>query len=191
MRPFFAAASLSCAALVLLAGCNRSGDAQDFEPTTTNFLTGTSSTPPGLEGTWLVQSTPVASGCGVLNVLFESPTVLTIGPLSANAFDFTLADSCGRPLPGGSGTVDAAGSVRLTADSRRRLTATCTLKLVQKRHGAVESPANIFSGTDVLEIAAVDQPGSDHCDPSLPCTVSGTFIATRCPRSGCAVTCTP
>jgi hypothetical protein len=190
MRHFSAVLFLSCAALGL-AACNRSGDAQDFQPTATTFLTGTSMIPPDLEGTWVVQSTPVASACGALNVLFATPTILTVGPPSRNAFDFTAADSCGRPIPEGNGTVDTAGNVRLTTDSRRRLTATCVLKLVQKRHGAVESPANIFSGTDVLEIAKVDQPGSDACDPTLPCTVSGTFTATRCPASGCSVTCTP
>ena len=176
-----------CLALAL-AACN-GGDAKDFKPTTTTFLTGTSSTPPNLEGSWVVQSTPVSSGCRALNVLFESPTVLTVGPQAADSFEFTLADSCGRPLPGGKGTYDAAGNVGLTADSRDRLTATCVLRLVRKQLGAVEFPANVFTGTDVLEIASSKQPGLDECDPSLPCRVSGTFTATRCPRSGCAVTC--
>jgi hypothetical protein len=186
----------TAAGLCLAAGatfplaCNHSGDAQDFKPTTTTFLTGTSSTPPDLEGTWLVQSSPVSSACGALNVLFVSPTVMTVGPMSLNGFDFTLADSCGRPVPGGKGTVDLSGNVTLSSDARRRLTASCELKLVQKRLGAVESPPNLFSGTDVLTISASDQPGQDACSATLPCRVRGTFTATRCPRTGCAVTCT-
>ena len=178
------------AATALLLACNRSGDAQDFEPTTTTFLTGTSSAAPNLEGRWLVQSTPVLSACGALNVLFVSPTVLTVGPQMKNAFEFTLADACGRPVPGGNGTVDLSGNVTLSAESRKRLTATCVLRLAQHRIGAVESPPNVFSGTDVLRISASEQSGSDACDATLPCTVSGTFTATRCPAAGCAVTCT-
>jgi hypothetical protein len=180
---------LVCVASAL--ACNRSGDAKDFNPTTTTFLTGTSSVPPDLQGTWLVQSTPVTSRCGPLNVLFVSPTVLTIGAMSFNAFDFTLADSCGRPVPGGKGTVDLAGHVTLTSDVKRRLTATCELKLAQKRLGAIESPPNLFSGTDVLTISSSDLAGLDDCSATLPCRVSGTFTATRCPASGCKVTCTP
>jgi hypothetical protein len=184
------ALSLVCVAALALA-CNRSGDAQDFNPTTTSFLTGTSSVPPDLQGTWVVQSSPVSSGCGALNVLFVTPTVLTIGPMSLNGFDFTLADSCGRPVSGGKGTVDLSGNVSLSAESRKRLTATCVLRLAQHRIGAIESPPNVFSGTDVLKISASEQAGSDACAATLPCTVSGTFTATRCARTGCAVTCTP
>lgn len=188
MRPRIALL-LVCLATAL--ACNRSGDAQDFTPATTSFLTGTSSVPPDLQGTWLVQSTPVASRCGPLNVLFVSPTVMTIGPMSFNGFDFTLADSCGRPVPGGKGTVDLSGHVTLNANANRRLTASCELKLAQKRLGAIESPPNIFSGTDVLTISNADQAGLDDCAATLPCRVSGTFTATRCPATGCSVTCTP
>jgi hypothetical protein len=184
------ALALVCLA-ACLCGCNRSGDAKEFSPTTTAFLTGTSSVPPDLQGTWLVQSTPLASRCGPLNILFVSQTVLTVGPMSQNGFDFTLADSCGRPVPGGKGTVDLSGHVTLNSNANRRLTATCQLKLAQKRLGAVESPPNLFSGTDVLTVSNSDQAGLDDCAATLPCRVSGTFTATRCPPAGCAVTCSP
>ena len=154
------------------------------------ILTGSPMVAPSVEGSWVLTSTPAVSGCGALNVLFASEAVLTITQ-AGNALEFALTDSCGRPIPGGEGRVDANQIVELNALVDRALTATCTLTVEQVRTGSVDSPPDVISGADVLTISGSDDSGADDCDPSLPCTVSGTFTATRCGRAGCEVTCEP
>jgi len=165
-------------------------DAEDFTPGTATVISGTIMVPPSVDGSWVVRSVPALSGCGALNSLYQTESVLTIVQ-AGNDFEFTLTDSCGRAIPGGVGRVDPSRAVELITRFDRGLTATCTLSFKQERVGIVEIPANEFSGSVVLTITGSDIPGSDACDPSLPCSVSGTFTATRCPRSGCVVTCVP
>jgi hypothetical protein len=176
--------------LCLAAVACSDDDAKDFTPGPGEILTGTVMVPPSVDGSWVLRSVPVLGGCGALNAIYQTETVLTIVQ-AGNALEFTLTDGCGRPVPGGVGRVDPARAVELITEIDRGLTATCTLTLKQERIGIVEIPANEFSGSDVLTIAGSDVPGSDDCDPSLPCSVSGTFTATRCPRSGCVTTCVP
>ena len=174
---------------LLFLACN-GDDADDVTLGPGPILAGSTMVTPSLQGSWVITSTPAASGCGALNVLFATEAVLTITQ-AGNTIEFALTDACGRPIPGGEGHVDAARIVELDTEVDRGLTATCTLKLEQVRIGSVGSPPDVFSGTDVLTISGSDDPADDDCDPSLPCSVSGTFTATRCLRSGCSVTCTP
>lgn len=165
-------------------------DAEDPSLGPGPILAGSTMVTPSLDGSWVITSTPAASDCGALNVLFATEAVLTITQ-AGNAIEFALADACGRPIPGGEGRVDPDRVVELGSEASRGLTSTCTLTVEQVRTGTVDSPPDVFSGTDVLTISGSDDPAADDCDPSLPCVVSGTFTATRCPRSGCAVACAP
>lgn len=150
---------------------------------TANLAGGFTQTTPSIEGAWTYESVAAAPGCGALNSLFPTGGVLTLAQ-AGNGLEFALADECGRPLPGGDGTVATGGALELTSDETLLLTSTCTLLLHQVRTGSTGTPPETFSGTDVLTIT-----GSGVCDPSLPCTVSGTFVATSCPRTGCVVSC--
>jgi hypothetical protein len=42
----------------------------------------------------------------------------------------------------------------------------------------------MITGSDVLSIT-----GLGACAAGVPCTVNGTFTATRCPASGCGLIC--
>ncbi|HKQ96774.1 MAG TPA: hypothetical protein VJV75_02750 [Candidatus Polarisedimenticolia bacterium] len=180
-------------ATLALAGLSLACGDDDAEPVSVGpgvILTGTPKVTPRLQGSWVISSTPAFTGCGALNVLYEAQSVLTIAQVGGD-IRFTLTDTCGRPIPGGEGTVDFNQIVELTAKTSRFLTTTCGLVIEQVRTGTVATPADQFSGSDVLTITPVDQPGLDDCDASLPCTVTGTFSATRCIRDVCAVACTP
>jgi len=179
---------LALAASLLFVGCSDDDDDGGGLPGPTLLLAGQSTTTPSVEGSWVLSATPAVAGCGAFNILFPTEAVLTIVQ-AGNTIEFSLADACGRPLPGGEGQVGPDRIVEMGSDLDRGLTANCTLKVDQVRIGPVETPPDVFSGSDVLTISGSDD--SAGCDPSLPCTVTGTFTATRCPRSGCAVTCLP
>ena len=143
-----------------------------------------------LDGPWVVTSSPRTSNCGPLNVLFETTTVMTIAQ-AGNDFNFTMTDDCGTPIPGGTGSVDPGGTLTFRTEVNRNLTTTCQLRLTQDWTAFAQFPADQFTGSTVLSVVNSQQPGMSSCGPSLPCTVTGTFTAVRCPRTGCDVTCTP
>jgi len=153
-------------------------------------VAGTSMTPPSLEGSWVVTSTPATSNCGPLNVIFENVAVLTIVQ-AGNDFDFSMKDDCGNPIPGGTGRVDPSGAVQFGTATTRPLTSSCMLDLTQEWAGLARTSADVINGSNLLTIAGSQLAGVDSCDPTLPCSVTGPFQAERCPRSGCSVTCTP
>lgn len=183
---------LALAASLLAVAC--SNDEQGGRPGGTLNLAGQSTTTPSVEGSWVLSSTPGAAACGALNILFPTEAILTMAQ-AGNSIEFSLTDACGRPLPGGEGRIGTDRLVELASSVNRGLTADCVLEIEQVRIGPVETPPDLFSGSDMLTIRSHLEegadPGSDLCDPSLPCTVTGTFTAMRCPRSGCAVTCVP
>jgi hypothetical protein len=183
---------LLVAAVICLAcvACSDDDNAKEFVPGAGPILTGTTTVTPTVEGTWVLTSTPAAGSCGALNVLYPTESVLTLVQ-AGNDLAFTVKDSCGRSIPGGRGRVEVAGTIELGSNSIRSLTPTCALKFTQALIGLVEKPPNVFTGSDVLTIDGSNVSGFDQCDVSLPCTVSGSFTATRCPREGCAVTCAP
>jgi len=141
-----------------------------------------------LDGAWVVQSTPLTSTCGSFNTMMEQTTVLTIVQ-AGNAFDFTMADDCGNPIPGGTGQIDPSGTVQLGTESTRTVNSTCAVRITQDWTGVTRTTADMFAGTNVLSLQG--QTGQDTCSVTLPCTVNASFSATRCPASGCQVTCTP
>ena len=173
--------------LLLCLVCVSCSNEEAKDGCTTCQLTGVNAITPLLDGEWVLTSTPATAGCGPLNALFPTESVLTITQ-KGNVIEFGLADSCGRPIPGGEGRVDASQVVALGTQITRGVTSTCSLKLEQLRTGVLEVPPNICSGSDVLTLSPSDDPSSD-CGASLPCNVTGTFTAVRCPRSGCQVTC--
>ena len=171
--------------LMLNAACH------DDEPRSpgagTPGVTGNSSSP-SLEGAWVVQSTPLTNTCGSLNTMMEQTAVLTIVQ-AGNSFNFTMADDCGNPIPGGTGQVDPSGTVQLGTESTRAVSPTCSVRLTQDWTGVTRTSTDMFSGTNVLSVEG--QAGQNNCSVTLPCTVNASFNASRCPASGCQVTCTP
>ena len=142
-----------------------------------------------LDGPWVVTSSRGTSGCGPLNVLFATTTVMTIVQ-AGNDFSFTMEDACGNPLPGGTGSIDPGGTLIFRSEASRNLTVTCLLRLSQDWTGFAPPPGDTITGTSVLSVVNSQQPGMSNCGPALPCTVTGSFTAERC-RGGCDVTCTP
>jgi len=182
-RRFALPAAFLC---LTLAAC--SDDNPRSPGTGTPGVTGNNNASPSLEGSWVVQSTPLASSCGTLNTMMEATTVLTIVQ-AGNAFNFTMADDCGNPLPGGTGQIDPSGTVALGSETSRTVSSTCMVSLTQDWTGVARTPADMVSGSNVLSVAP--QAGMDGCNATLPCTVTASFNASRCPTSGCQVSCTP
>jgi hypothetical protein len=172
--------------LVLTVAC--SDDNPRSPGAGTPGVTGVNNTSPSLEGSWVVQSTPLTSTCGSFNTMMEQTAVLTIVQ-AGNSFNFTMADDCGNPIPGGTGQIDPSGTVQLGTETTRTVNGTCAVRLTQDWTGVTRTSADMFSGTNVLSIQG--QTGQDNCSVTLPCTVNASFNATRCPTSGCQVTCTP
>lgn len=165
-------------------------DPVEFVPGAGPILAGTVTITPEVGGTWVLAATPAAAGCGALNVLYPTESVLTLVQVGSD-LAYTLTDSCGRTLPGGEGRVEVGGPIRLGSNVVRSLTPTCALIVTQTLDGLVATPPNLFTGSDVVTIDGSTAVAFDACDASLPCSVSGTFTATRCPREGCSVTCVP
>jgi len=182
--------SVLAVVLCLAAVACSDDDPKEFVPGAGPILTGTTTITPSVEGTWVLTATPAASGCGALNVLYPVESVLTLAQ-TVNDLQFTLTDSCGRPIPGGSGRVEVGGTINLRSIALRALTPTCALRVNLRLDGLVEIPPNLFAGSDILSIDGSNITGLDQCDATLPCVVSGSFTATRCPREGCPVTCAP
>ena len=172
--------------LAALAACS---DSKPRSPGAgTPGVTGSNNTSPSLEGSWVLTSTPLTSTCGSLNTMFEGTAVLTVVQ-AGNAFDFTMTDDCNNPIPGGTGTIDPTGAVQFGNEGSRTVSSTCTVNLTQDWTGITRMPSDTFSGGNVMNLSPMT--GASNCNATLPCTVNGSFNATRCPASGCQVTCTP
>ena len=171
--------------LAALAACN---DSHPRSPGAgTPGVTGTTTTSPSLEGSWVLTSTPLTSNCGTLNTMFEGTTVLTVVQ-AGNAFNFTMTDDCRNPIPGGTGQIDPTGTVQFGNEANRTVSSSCTVNLTQDWTGITRNPTDMFSGSNVMNLSPMT---GSTCNATLPCTVNGSFNATRCPASGCVVTCTP
>lgn len=145
---------------------------------------------PSLEGFWLVTSTPVNNSCGAIDARLETVTVLTLVQAGSD-FDFTMRDDCGTLIPGGTGRVDPSGAVSFDTVTVEPLDATCTLRVTQSFTGFARTPTDVFNGTSSVNVAASTLQGQNDCGTALPCTVTASFRAVRCPATGCQVTCTP
>src|SRR5262249_12730817 len=108
---------------------------------------------------------------------------------AGNAFNFTLADDCGNAMPGGTGQIDPSGTLQLGNQADIPVSATCTVHATQDFTGVTRTGSDMFSGSNVLSLAQTG--GTTGCNATLPCTVTGSFSANRCPATGCQVTCTP
>jgi hypothetical protein len=177
------------AAFLALAALTACHDSNPRSPGAgTPGVTGSTTTSPSLEGSWVVTSTPLSSTCGPLNTMFEGTAVLTIVQ-AGNAFDFTMTDDCNNPIPGGTGQIDPTGTIQFGNETNRTVSSTCTVSLAQDWTGITRTPADMFTGANVLNVSPMA--GASNCNTTLPCTVHGSFNANRCPSSGCQVTCTP
>jgi hypothetical protein len=132
----------------------------------------------------MLDSSIVSSTCGFLNEFFPTDPLLLQMTQVGNDIAFELRDACGRRLPSGTGRVTPEGIVTFTSRVFEPLTSSCTLRLTEVRSGTVAVPPNAITGSDGLAIAEVGD-----CSPGVPCAVNGGFTATRCPESGCALTC--
>ncbi|HZN01992.1 MAG TPA: hypothetical protein VFD06_00245 [Candidatus Polarisedimenticolia bacterium] len=183
-----------CSALtlcaLLLIGCGEDDDPRSPGVGSPGVAGTSMGSAQSLDGSWVITSDPENRNCGPLNALFETVTVMTIVQ-AGNDFNFTMVDNCGTSIPGGTGSIDPGGTVRFGTEASRSLTSTCRVLLSEDWTGFAQIPTDEFNGSNVLSIVNSHQPGQDDCGQSVPCTVSGSFIAERCPRSGCNVTCTP
>jgi hypothetical protein len=178
----FTAAFLGLAAL---AACS---DSHPRSPGVgTPGVTGTTTTSPSLEGSWVLTAAPLTSSCGTLNTMFQQTTVLTVVQ-AGNAFSFTMTDNCNNPLNGGTGQIDPTGTVTFGNEGNRVVSSSCTVSLSQDWTGIARTPAGTISGSDIMNLSSMA--GANNCNATLPCTVTASFNADRCPATGCQVTCT-
>jgi hypothetical protein len=182
----FAIITAAFLGLAAFAACN---DSSPRSPGAgTPGVTGSTTTSPSLEGSWVVTSTPLTSTCGTLNTMLQQTAVLTIVQ-AGNAFNFTMTDDCNNPLAGGTGQIDPSGAVTFGNEGNQTVSSTCTVSLTQDFTGVTRTPADTFSGSDVLNVSPMA--GSNNCNATLPCSLTASFNANRCPTGGCQVTCTP
>jgi hypothetical protein len=140
--------------------------------------------PPSMEGSWVIKSTRTGGTCGFPREFFNTDPLELHVTQVGNDLVFDQRDGCGRALLAGTGTVTPAGIVTLSSETFEPLTTSCTLKLSQVRNGTAGTPPNTIAGSDVLNIS-----GGPACAGGVPCSVNGTFTATRCPAAGCGLAC--
>ena len=161
-----------------IPGCSKGGDGGPVGagPLRAGILV----TLPQIEGEWHSGATVVTDGCGTSIFPLANETIVRVTQADA-ALALEVFSACGTPLSEGSGTINTSGVATLTYDETIVVNETCSLKLHHVLTGTVNSSRDQVSGDQTITLSALGD-----CGSSLPCQISGPFLAQKCPPASCA-----
>jgi len=181
-------AGLSGLLVLVCLGCVGKNDEQAFEPLSGSGIPGSGivRTTPQIEGAWHSTTTLTGNTCGSGILAPGDEQILEIIQ-SDTSLSLTIFSPCGTLLATGNGTVSLQDVMTLNYDRSIVVTDTCRLRLRTTRVAAVRTDLERVGGNVTLNVS-----GIGDCGPGLPCQISGTFLAEKCPPVDCAFrTCQP
>jgi hypothetical protein len=172
--------ALAMALLYSLAilGCSRGPD--DGLPGSSPLRVGILVTLPHIEGDWHSGATVITDGCGTSIFPLVNETIIRVTQADT-VLALEVSSACGTLLSEGTGTIDTNGAATLTYDEKIAVSTTCTLKLHHALTGTFNSSHDQVSGDQTITISALGD-----CGSSLPCQISESFLAQKCPPASCA-----
>lgn len=168
--------------LLPILACTQSGDTDTTGPIAGGVNVGLVENVADLVGSWRLTTATTTDTCGTFSALLAQVAVVEITQFGTD-IGIRLLSPCGTLVAEGTGTVDPSGAVRTSIDGSVAVDADCTLELDRTLIGSLNVDQNLISGADTLTVSA-----AGVCPAGLPCMVSGTFLALRCPPGDCSFT---